>query len=195
LTSTRDKLARARTERVEITDYNPDWPRQFEQEVRHLRDSLPQGLIGRIEHFGSTAVPGLAAKPIVDMLVEVPSLRVVHETIAPILERQGYDYFWRPSWRDGVTPAYTWFIKRDASGRRTHHLHMLQRDSPDWDRLLFRDYLIANPQQARAYGALKIRLAANAPGDRIAYARAKTDFINDVMREARTHQGHDPLPG
>ena len=187
----KSQVARARTEPVQISAYNPAWPGLFEQEARHLRACLPQDAIGRIAHFGSTAVPGLAAKPIIDMLIEVPSLRVVHETIAPILERQGYEYFWRPSWRDGVSPAYTWFIKRDGLGQRTHHLHMLRPDSPDWDRLLFRDYLIAHPSRAQAYGALKTRLAAKAD-DRVAYARAKSDFIDEVMRDARAGAGPDP---
>lgn len=87
----------------------------------------------------------MVAKPIIDMLVEVPSLQRVHDTIDPILERHGYEYFWRPSWRDNMTPEYTWFIKRDAQGRRTHPLHMLPPDAPEWDCLLFRDYLIAHP--------------------------------------------------
>lgn len=195
MNSAQDRVRRARAEEVEITPYDPQWPRLFEQEAQHLRACLPPALVGRIAHFGSTAVPGLAAKPIVDMLVEVPSLRDVHDTIAPALARQGYEYFWRPGWRDAQTPAYAWFIKRDASGRRTHHLHMLTADSPDWDRLLFRDYLIAHPAVAKAYEALKYRLAAESPGDRIAYARAKTDFITDITREARTYFGHSPPDG
>lgn len=191
-------VARATRERVRITAYDPAWPSRFEQEARHLRTCLPPESIGRIAHFGSTAVPGLAAKPIIDMLVEVPSLQHVHDTIAPMLKRQGYEYFWRPSWRGGVTPGYTWFIKRNASGERTHHLHMLEKGSPDWDRLLFRDYLIAHPQVAQAYGTLKQRLAADTAGDRLAYARAKTRFIEDVMRLARASDrtgAADPWPG
>lgn len=181
----KDHVARAENEPVEIVPYDPSWPQRFEQEAQHLRDCLPPGSVGRIAHFGSTAVPGLAAKPIIDMLVEVPSLLFVHRTIAPILQHQAYAYFWRPSWRDGVTPAYTWFIKRDGSGQRTHHLHMLTHDSPQWERLLFRDYLIAHPQAAAAYGALKQRIAASMGHDRRAYARAKTAFIEDAMRRAR----------
>ncbi len=177
-------VARATREPVTITAYDPTWPSRFELEAQHLRACLPPGSVGRIAHFGSTAVPGLAAKPIIDMLVEVPSLQHVHDTIAPMLKHQGYEYFWRPSWRDGVTPEYTWFIKRNAAGERTHHLHMLEKGSALWDRLLFRDYLIAHPQVAQAYGTLKRRIAADTGGDRLAYARAKTRFIDDVMRLA-----------
>ncbi len=176
-------------EGVEITPYDPGWPRLFEAERDHLLSCLPKGSIGRIEHFGSTAVPGLAAKPIVDMLVEVRSLHEVRETIAPILEAQAYEFFWRPSWRDGVTPEYTWFIKRQGNGRRSHHIHMLTHDSPEWDRLLFRDYLRAHPELARQYGELKLRLAASA-ATREDYASAKTRFIVTSTEAARDWQAN-----
>lgn len=177
-------VKRATRERVEIVPYDPTWPHAFERERAHLLACLPPGSVGRFEHFGSTAVPGLAAKPVVDMLVEVRSLKEVCEIIAPILEAQGYEFFWRPSWRDGVSPEYTWFIKRDDRGRRSHHIHMLTPSSPEWERLLFRDYLIAHPEAARAYGELKQRVAGESD-DRLAYAEAKTDFIVETMDRAR----------
>jgi len=189
------RVNRARAEEVALSAYDPEWPRLFAAEAQHLRACLPDGLIGRIEHFGSTAVPGLAAKPIVDMLIEVPSLLEVHRSIAPELQRQGYEYFWRPSWRDGITPEYTWFIKRNRLGQRTHHLHMLERGSPDWERLMFRDYLILHPEIAREYEALKCRIAAQSPNDRIAYAKEKTRFITEITRDASAYYAaHSPHP-
>lgn len=182
-----DYVRRAIEEPVAIVPYDPDWPSLFEQEAARLRATLPQELIGRIEHFGSTAVPGLAAKPIIDMLVEVVSLDEVRDRIAPILQDRGYEFFWRPSALGGHDVAYAWFIKRDADGRRTHHIHMLEADSKDWERLLFRDYLIEHPGEAAAYAALKRRAAAEHGGDRQAYARAKSDFIEGIMRKARRH--------
>ncbi len=184
---------RAKAERVAISAYNPEWPRLFAEEAQHLRACLPEELVGRIEHFGSTAVPGLAAKPIVDMLIEVPSLLDVHRRLAPELERQGYEYLWRPSWHDGSIPDYTWFIKRSPSGQRTHHLHMLEPASPDWERLLFRDYLILHPEIAREYEVLKRRLAAESRNDRIIYAKEKTRFITKVTREARAYFADNPV--
>lgn len=180
-------VRKAAAEHVAIVPYDPAWPRRFDEEKQHLLACLPRGAIGRIEHFGSTAVPGLAAKPIVDMLVEVPSLQLVGTVIAPILTAQGYEYFWRPSWKNPNDIAYAWFIKRDAAGRRTHHLHMLEAASPDWERLLFRDYLIEHPELAAEYEALKHRIAREHPDDRIAYANAKTDFVVRVTRAARHH--------
>lgn len=185
-------VSRAAREPVEILPYDPDWPAAFAAEAARLRSLLPGALIGRIEHFGSTAVPGLAAKPIIDMLVEVPSLDDVRQHIAPLLERAGYEYFWRPQHAGGTEIGYAWFIRRDAEGRRTHHIHMLEKDSPDWERLLFRDHLIAHPALAREYAELKRRLAAEHPGDRIAYARAKTAFITRVTEAARGELGRPP---
>jgi GrpB-like predicted nucleotidyltransferase (UPF0157 family) len=93
-------------ERVDIVAYNPAWPEAFERERAHLLDCLPRDLIRRIEHFGSTSVPGLSAKPVIDMLVEVMSLEETKKRIVPILESQGYDYFWRPTWGDNTPPFY-----------------------------------------------------------------------------------------
>jgi len=181
-----EKVRRVTTEEVDVVPYDPGWPILFEMERNHLRACLPEDLVGRIEHFGSTAVPGLSAKPIIDLLVEVADLEETKRKIAPILEGQGYDYFWRPAFGDDGPPFYAWFIKRDAAGRRTHHIHMVEAESELWDRLLFRDYLIAQPEAARAYSELKTRLAETHHGDRIAYTRAKTDFIAEVMERAKS---------
>ena len=169
--------------------YDPSWPARFEQERCHLLDCLPNELILRIEHFGSTAVPGLAAKPVVDMLVEVTDLQAVRERVVPVLEAQGYEYFWRPTRGDDGPPYYAWFIKRDpATGVRSHHIHMVESDfSEHFDRLLFRDYLIAHPDVARRYEDLKRALAARHPADRRAYTGGKTAFILAVMAEAKSH--------
>ncbi len=121
------RIARVVQEDVLVVPYDPTWPGLFRQEKEHLLSCLPADLIRRIEHFGSTAVPGLSAKPIVDMLVEVTSLDETKRRVVPILESQGYDYFWRPTWGDDVPPWYAWFIKRDSKGARTHHIHMVER--------------------------------------------------------------------
>lgn len=185
------RIQRVTREEIAIVPYDPDWAESFRQEKEHLLKCLPSDLIARIEHFGSTAVPGLSAKPIVDMLVEVTDLEVTKDRIAPILEAQHYDYFWRPTHGDDGPPFYAWFIKRHAkSGERTHHIHMVEDDFSDhWDRLLFRDYLIANPEAARQYGLLKAQLASASPQDRISYTRGKTEFIVRVTREAKHYYG------
>jgi GrpB-like predicted nucleotidyltransferase (UPF0157 family) len=141
-------VERALSEQVEIVPYDPTWPRLFAEEVARLRAALPAELIGRIEHFGSTAVPGLAAKPIIDMLVEASSMEDVAQRIAPLLQAQGYEFFWRAPEHGLPGMDYAWFIRRDAAGRRTHHIHFLEAGSSEWERLLFRDYLRANPRRA-----------------------------------------------
>jgi GrpB-like predicted nucleotidyltransferase (UPF0157 family) len=181
------RVQRVIHEDVAIVPYDAHWPRLFRSEKEHLLSCLPRQLIGRIEHFGSTAVPGLAAKPIVDMLVEVTDLEATKARIAPVLESQGYDYFWRPTSGEDEPPFYAWFIKRDPFTKaRSHHVHMVERDFHDhWDRLLFRDYLIEHPGIAAEYEALKFRLAAAYPNNRVAYAAEKTGFIVRITEEAR----------
>ncbi len=185
------RIQRVIREELAIVPYDPRWPVWFRQEQEHLLACLPADLIGRIEHFGSTAVPGLAAKPIVDMLIEVADLDATRRRIAPILESQGYDYFWRPTSGDDGPPFYAWFIKRDPrTGARTHHLHMVEGSFLEhWDRLLFRDYLIEHPDVAREYETLKNRLAAASPTDRVAYTRGKTEFIAQITSRAKQCSG------
>jgi GrpB-like predicted nucleotidyltransferase (UPF0157 family) len=179
------KIARVVREHVDIVPHDSNWERLFHEERDHLRSCLPHDLIQRIEHFGSTAVPGLAAKPIVDILVEVADLEATKERIAPVLEGQGYDYFWRPFGADDVPPYYAWFIKRDETGSRTHHIHMVEAHFEHWDRLFFRDYLVMHPEVAKQYEALKLELSKQHAHDRIAYTEAKTEFILSMTARAK----------
>ena len=183
-----ERIQRAVEEDVSVVPYDPRWPARFTEEKEHLLACLPRDLIGRIEHFGSTAVPGLAAKPVIDILVEVTDLEATRARIVPILESQGYDYFWRPSMFDGP-PFYAWFIKRDTAGIRTHHIHMVESHFEHWDRLLFRDYLIEHPEVAAQYQALKSHLATACPNDRVAYTKGKTRFVVKVTEQARHFYG------
>src|SRR3989304_7394300 len=89
------KIDRVIKEKIDIVSYNFKWPKSFNQEAKFLKSKFPK-IIKRIEHFGSTAVPGLSAKPIVDLLVEVRNLKEVKKKVVPVLESLGYDYFWRP---------------------------------------------------------------------------------------------------
>lgn len=182
-----ERVARVTKEDVAIVPYDSGWPERFRQEKEHLLAVLPEGLVRRIEHFGSTAVPGLASKPIIDMLVEVADLNATRQRIAPVLEHEGYEYFWRPSFGDDVPPFYAWFIKRDRPGGvRTHHIHMVEASFTEhWDRLYFRDFLIRHPEIAREYGDLKLRLAAEHPNDRVAYTAGKSDFVARVTEIAK----------
>lgn len=180
-----EKIRRVLRDKVEIMPYDPRWPSLFEQERRFLVDRFPADLVRRIEHFGSTAVPGLAAKPIIDMLVEVTSLERARLEIVPVLETLGYDAFWRATRGEDGPPFYAWFIKRNGKGERTHHIHMVEAHFEHWERLRFRDYLRSHPECARRYQALKEDLCAAFAEDRIAYTKAKTGFIAATTRHAR----------
>jgi len=183
------KIQRVLREDVAIVPYDPRWPDWFAAEKAHLLKTFGSDLIRRVEHMGSTSVPGLPAKPIVDMLIEVRDLERAQAEIAPALEAQGYDYFWRPTFGDSTPPFYAWFIKRNQdTGVRTHHLHMITTApefSGHWDNLLFRDYLIQHPQVAAEYGKLKVELAETHRHDRVGYTAAKSEFIARVMEHAR----------
>lgn len=185
------KVKRVTGEKIAIEPYNPAWPHLFAAEYKHLYSCLPIKLIKRVEHFGSTAVPGLDAKPIIDMLVEVASLEQTKSEIVPVLESQGYDYFWRPTFGDRTPPFYAWFIKRDVIGQRTHHLHMVENSAmfqEHWDRLLFRDYLKQHVEVAKEYELVKRRAAIRFDNNREAYTNAKTDFIRRITKLAKDVQ-------
>jgi len=185
--SLEEHIKRVVQEEIFLVPYNPDWPDMFEEEKKHLFACLPHKIIKRIEHFGSTAIPRLSAKPIIDILVEVTSLEETKKVIVPILTTQGYDYFWRPTLGDDGLPFYAWFIKRDAYGKRTHHIHMVESEFEHWDRLSFRDYLIQYPNLANEYQQLKLHLVEIYQNDRAAYTIAKTKFIVETTLSAKEY--------
>jgi GrpB-like predicted nucleotidyltransferase (UPF0157 family) len=182
-----ERVKKAVHETVVLSPYDPAWPRMFEREKKRLCKCLPKDLVMRIEHIGSTAVPNLPAKPVIDILVEVTCLEETKKRIVPLLNAQKYDYFWRPTSGDDVPPFYAWFIKRDAKGDRTHHIHMVEKNFECWDRLLFRDYLIEFPEVAKEYKNLKLSLAHDYPHDRVAYANGKKEFIDSVTLKAKEY--------
>ena len=174
-------------EKISIVPYNSLWPKMFEDEAAFLRRKLPQNLVKRIEHFGSTAIPGLSAKPIIDILVEIDSLDETKKQIVPILEAERYEYFWRPAFGDDGPPYYAWFIKRNSEGKRTHHIHMVEGDSELWDRLYFRDYLRQFPAEAKRYDELKRKLSETYTNDRVKYTKEKSGFILSVTKKAKEY--------
>ena len=163
---------------VVIAAYDPRWPALFATEHSLLSRLLAPWLVGPIEHIGSTAVIGLAAKPVIDIMAAVESLAASTDAIAAL---RPADYLYAP-YRAEVMH---WFCKPHPS-HRTHHLHLVPHRSPLWnERLAFRDRLRADPLLAREYADLKHRLAAAHPNDRDAYTDAKTPFIRRVLAESR----------
>lgn len=173
-------------EKISIIPYDPNWVIMFEKESAFLRDKLPNELVRKIEHFGSTAIPGISAKPIIDILVEITNYDETKKRVVPILETEGYEYFWRSS-IGNQPPFYVWFIKRNSEGKRTYHIHMVEADSELWDRLYFRDYLKEFPEKAKSYDKLKRVLSEKHPNDRIKYTQEKSNFIISITRKAKEY--------
>ncbi len=165
---------------IAIVDYDPNWPALFEAERGRILSATGH-LVVVIEHVGSTAVPGLAAKPVIDIMAAVRHLDDARKCIEP-LHAVGYEYV--PEY-EAELPERRYFHK-GPSGDRTHHLHMVELTSDFWKRhLLFRDYLRAHPGTARQYQELKRRLAAQFGADRSGYTEAKGPFIRAVEEKAR----------
>lgn len=162
---------------IELVPYDAAWPARFEEECAQLRRMLTPWLAGPIEHMGSTAIPGLAAKPVIDILAAVDSLEGSRPAIA-VATRLGYCYF------PYQAELKHWFCK-PSPAFRTHHLHLVPMGSPQWIRpIAFRDYLRAHPDIAAEYEALKRRLASEFRLDREAYTNAKGPFIDAVTNLA-----------
>jgi GrpB-like predicted nucleotidyltransferase (UPF0157 family) len=166
---------------IVVSGYDPAWPAMFEQERRSLHTALGP-LVVTIEHVGSTAVPGLAAKPIIDLQASVRSLPAARSRCVEPLQALGYTYLPQyEAWLPGEL-----FFRKAPAGPWTHHLHILQGDDPRWqDRLLFRDYLRNHPEAAAAYAKLKQDLAAAFDDDISGYRNAKDAFVAATMAQAR----------
>ena len=182
--STQQRIEELAHEEIAIVAYDPGWPVLYSQIEATLSRSLPSDLVKRIAHIGSTAVPGLSAKPIIDVQVEVSDLGRVRTDVVPAMNELGYEFIWRPSIGE-LTPYYAWFIKRDDKGRRNQHIHMVEPDDASADRLLFRDYLRQHPDEAARYEALKQQLAEQFKNDRASYTWSKTGHIKAVIAKAR----------
>lgn len=160
---------------IVIEPYEPAWPERFEAERVALAKVLAPWLAGPIEHIGSTAVPGLAAKPVIDIMAGVRDLsssRPAIEAVRPLR----YCYF------DYKPEVMHWFCK-PSDIERTHHLHLVPVGSGLWcERLAFRDLLRRNAATREAYLALKWKLASEYRDDREAYTEGKTPFIEAMLR-------------
>ena len=178
---------------IVIADYDPAWPRRFETERELIRRACGRDPFVAIEHVGSTAVPGLAAKPIIDMM---PGLRSLDDAppLIPPLERIGYEYvpeFERDT-ASGEGMPFRRYFRKDVAGERAFHLHMVATDSDSWRRhLLFRDWLRTHPDDAAAYAALKRRVAAEynarltpTSDINVGYTDRKSEFIEGIIAAA-----------
>lgn len=159
---------------IRIVSYDPAWPELFERERAQLEQLLAPWRRGPIEHIGSTAVVGLCAKPVIDVMVGVTSLSESEPAIAALIAA-GYQY------SAYKTEVMHWFCKPSFE-HRTHHLHLIPFESALWqERLSFRDRLRQSAAVRAEYAALKLELARRFEHDREAYTDGKSPFIASVL--------------
>jgi GrpB-like predicted nucleotidyltransferase (UPF0157 family) len=162
---------------VRIVDYDPAWPQLAAAEIGRIEAALG-ALAARVDHVGSTAVPGMAAKPIVDLQASVTAIEATERYAAPLA---ALGYLHAP---DPDSPAFHFFGK-PAARPRTFHLHVCAAGSEDERRhLALRDFLRAHPDEALRYGEVKRRLVALRPGDRLAYIDGKAAYVAALEERA-----------
>lgn len=157
---------------VEIVEYDPGWPALFEEERARLEPLLPGA---EIHHMGSTAVPGMPAKPVIDLIALVDDLDA---PIPALVAQAAYEY---PEAFNATLRHRRWLC-RPSAGHRTHHLHLVDERAELERRLRFRDRLRTEPGLAADYTALKRRLAERFRDDREAYTEAKKAFVERAAR-------------
>lgn len=176
-----ESLQRAINEAVALCPYDPAWPSLFLAE-RHRLMSLFPSLLLDVQHFGSTAIPGMPAKPVIDVLAGVTSMAVADSLVEPLLS-SGYS---ASAEFNATLTNRRWFM-RWTDGRRTHHLHVVVLGGVEWRcRLRFRDVLRSNSELAGRYALLKAELAVQHGGDREAYTHAKAEFVRSVVATHNT---------
>ncbi|WP_447556313.1 GrpB family protein [Vreelandella sp. EE22] len=172
-----ESLNRAINEEVKLCSYNAEWPKQFEEERARLLHFFPDKLVA-IEHIGSTAVAGLSAKPIIDIMAGVDSITQADALMGPLCDSN-----YTTSLEYNATLTDRRWLMRWANGRRTHHLHLMVYGGQAWQkRLAFRNELRADTVLALMYAKNKQYWATEYKTDREAYTAAKGSFIRGVLR-------------
>lgn len=163
--------------RVVIVDYSPEWPAYFEAERELLAEALGPCALD-IQHMGSTSVPGLSAKGIIDIAVATEQYPLPDEVIAHVVAL-GFEHMGEY----GIPRRH--YFRRGSNGRYATHVHVYERTNDEYTKhLLFRDYLRAHPERARAYDQLKRHLAQTVGEDRRVYTDMKTEFVLETLRMA-----------
>jgi GrpB-like predicted nucleotidyltransferase (UPF0157 family) len=172
---------------IDVVEYDHSWRSQGIEARGELTDAVP-GLFLEVEHVGSTSVPGLTAKPVIDLMASVTTLDDVTADREAVLERLGYRL------QETGMPQRLFYYRATADGRRSHHLHIVTADT--WDtrnERLFRDHLRSHPEVAAEYGELKRRAAAE-EDDGLAYTKRKTELIQRAVDHERAARGLPIVP-
>lgn len=169
-----------------LSEYRAEWAKFYEQEKDTIISALGTNNMYRINHIGSTSVPGLIAKPTIDILLEIPTDADIPSLTAALISA-GYICNTQPN---NPAPHLMFMKGYTPQGFRGQAVHLHVRFPGDWDELYFRDYLRSHPETAKSYGKLKQNLQLRYEHDRDAYTEAKTDFIHEATRLARKEMGN-----
>ena len=166
--------------KIEISTYDLEWAKDYEKE-RILLDAIYKPILNNIHHIGSTSIPNLSAKPIIDILIEVSSIERV-DPFDPLMVKHGY----RPKGEYGMS-GRRYFYKGNAEEDHTHHVHIFESGHPDINRHLeFKNHLIAHPEKVKAYSDLKMSLAEKYPNDIEQYCWGKNTFITKIEEDIKS---------
>lgn len=166
------------TRKIEVVDHHPDWAQQFKEEAARLTAVLAPELVA-IYHLGSTAIPGIKAKPVIDIWIEVKDIEQI-DRYNVAMQHLGYV----AQGENGI-PGRRYF-RKGSDQNHTHHVHIYQVGSPDVQQCInFRDYLRAHPAAAQAYSHLKEQLARQFPWDSVSYTEGKTAFVQAINQQAQ----------
>ena len=164
-----------------LSPHNPEWPGRYKTEKELLIKNIGAENIVRINHIGSTAVPGLTAKPTIDILLEIQQ-KTDPVRLIPTIESAGYIYCHKP---DNPPPHMMFMKGYTPQGFKGQAYHLHVRYAGDWDEPIFCHYLQLHPEVARKYGELKVELKKRYEHDRDAYTESKTEFITSIVQLAR----------
>ena len=174
---------------IELVPHDPGWTEIFKAERQKILEKLGNETVLRIEHFGSTSIPNISAKSYIDMIIEIPKALLFDEGIIESLSSLGYHYFRQT----GNVADYMIFVKGynlKGDNEQIFHIHMCSKENEMWGQISFRDYLISNPERAKAYEELKLKLASEYKNDRSGYRIAKSEFINETVKIAKERASH-----
>lgn len=163
---------------VKVVDYDPNWQKEFEAEKQRLIETFGDRILA-IEHIGSTSIPGLVAKPIIDIVIAVKSFDDLPYFING-LQKLDYEYMPERMFNDRK------FFPKGSQENRTHHLNLVLQDDPEqWTKpIAFRDYLRTHEAERELYAKLKTKLAEQYANDRTTYTKLKDDFFQSIFSKA-----------
>jgi GrpB-like predicted nucleotidyltransferase (UPF0157 family) len=167
---------------IELSEHDHKWKGLFLTEKKRILESIDNSYLSKIEHFGSTSIPNIKAKNYIDLFIETPKEFLFDIGLIESFKELGYVYFEVPARED--IEAYMSFGKGynlDGKKEQIFHIHMCTKENIMCKQLKFRDYLIDNPERAKAYESLKIELATKYKNDRGSYVLSKTDFVKETL--------------